>query len=469
MRRFLLLSVCLFATGCGAAQTGEGSTSSAEDKPDLDSVPDLGTRQTGIDWPRFLGPGQNSKSTEVGILTDWPPEGPPIVWQRELGTSYGIGTISRGRFFQFDRHGDVARLTCMHSETGNTLWDFEYVTNYKDLYNYNNGPRCSPTVDGDRVYLFGAEGMLHCVRVTDGKIIWQVDTVREFGVVQNFFGVASTPVVEGDLLIVHVGGSPPESQDVPPGQLGLVEGNGSGVVAFDKLTGEVRYQVSDELASYAVPVVSTIGGRRWCFVFARGGLLGLEPANGTVDFHYPWRAKILESVNASTPVVVGNEVFISETYGPGSSLLAVEPGKFAVVWSDDPRKRVKAMQAHWNTPVYHEGYLYGASGRHSHNAELRCVEWKTGKVMWTVPGHSRSSLLYVDGHMIALSETGVLRLFRANPQKYDELAEVTLRDPADGTQLLDAPAWAAPILSHGLLYVRGADRLVCLELIRAGE
>jgi hypothetical protein len=206
--------------------------------------------------------------------------------------------------------------------------------------------------------------------------------------------------------------------------------------------------------------LATIGGRRWCFVFARGGLIGMEPATGKVDFHYPWRAKILESVNASNPIVVGEQVFISETYGPGSSLLRVKPGGYDVIWTDAPKRRNKSMQCHWNTPIYHDGYLYGCSGRHPNEAELRCVELATGKVMWSQPGLTRSSLLMVDGHFLCLSEIGQLLLLKVNPQKFELVSALDGRDI-----LLEYPCWAAPILSHGLLYVRGKDRLVCLELI----
>ncbi len=315
--------------------------------------------------------------------------------------------------------------------------------------------------------------MLHCLDVAAGRLLWKVDTAEQFGVVQNFFGVGSTPVVERDLLIVQVGGSPPESRRVPPGQLDQVVGASSGIVAFDKLTGKVKYQITDQLASYASPVVATIEGRRWCFVFARGGLVGFEPASGKLDFQFPWRAPILESVNASNPVVVGDLVFISETYGPGSALLKVRPGGYDVVWSDANQRRDKAMKTHWNTPIHHQGYLYGSSGRHEGDAELRCIELATGKILWSEPGLHRASLLEVDGHFVCLSEDGTLRLLKINPEKYDLVSTAILADAAPaagpiglgGRRLLKPPAWAAPVLSHGLLYVRGRDRLVCAELI----
>lgn len=443
-----------------------------------DELPaDLGTRKNGEDWPAFLGPRGDSTSLETGIQTDWKNAPPRIVWQQPLGTGYGMPAIARGRLLQFGRFGNQARLTCSKSETGEELWRFEYPTQYADLYGYNNGPRCMPVVDGGLVYIFGAEGLLHCLRVEDGKPVWKIDTAQQFGVIQNFFGVGSTPLIYGDLLIVQIGGSPPESREAPPGQLDLVRPNGTGVVAFDKRTGQVKYSLGDELASYSSPVVAQIGGRDWGFVFARGGLLAFDPATGKQEFHYPWRAEILECVNASNPVVVDDLVFISECYGPGSSLLKVRPGGCDVVWSDEKRARAKSMQTHWNTVVHRDGYLYGSSGRHTNNAELRCIDLKTGEVKWSEPDLSRSSLLYVDGHFICLTEYGDLLLLKVNPEKFEVVGQLKLLDQSAGPQLpgveprklLNYPAWAAPILSRGLLYVRGEDRLVCLELIPAAK
>ncbi len=445
--------LCLVVLGCSGseAQTKSGGL-----------PPDLRTRQTGSDWPRFLGPTGDSVSAEKGILTPWPAQGPRVVWQKPLGIGYAMPAVSRGRLFHFDRYGNQARLTCCTSETGEELWRFEYPTHYRDKYNYNGGPRCFPVVDGDRVYTYGAEGVLHCLAALNGKLLWKVDTVEDFGVVQNFFGVGSTPVVEGDLLIVQVGGSPKGSD---PDDFGNLKGNGSGVVAFDKHTGKVRYRITDELAGYACPVLATIGGRRWCFVLARGGLIGFEPKSGKVDFHFPWRAESLESVTAANPVVVGDQVLISETYGPGAALLKVRPGGCKEVWSDAAKRRGKSLQCHWNTPVYHDGYVYGCSGRHTENAELRCVELATGKVMWSQPRMTRTSLLMVDGHFLCLGEDGVLYLLKVNPKRYEEVSQVELRLPGKNEPLLEYPCWAAPILAHGLLYVRGNERLVCLELI----
>ena len=459
--RFFIFS-CLAIALTGVASAADDTATSGPDSP---LPPDLGTRRAGVDWPRFLGPTGDGVSPESGVVAPWPKEGPRIVWQTRAVEGYAPPAVSRGRLFVFDRVRGNARLRCLKSETGDPLWAFEYPTDYEDQYNYSGGPRCCPVVDHDRVYIYGPEGMMHCLRAEDGKLVWKKDVSKEFGVVQNFFGVGAAPVVEGDLLIAQVGGSPKGTAETSP-TLDL-QGADSGVVAFDKYTGAVKYHVTDELASYAAPTLATVAGRRWCFVFARGGLIAMDPASGKVDFHYPWRAKILESVNASSPLVVGDRVFISETYGPGAALLEVKRGACKEVWTDADRPRAKAMQCHWNTPIYADGCLYGCSGRHTENAELRCIELATGKVMWSEPGLKRCSLLKVDGHFVCVSEDGALRLLKINRDQYEEESRVDLKRMEEGEEvpLLQYPAWAAPVLSHGLLYLRGRDRLVCLELI----
>lgn len=447
-------------------------------KPDAAFIaadqPDLWTRKTGHDWPWFLGPTHDGVSAETGVISPWPATGLKLVWQRDIGIGYASPSVSRGRLFVFDALGGKNRLACLRAETGDPLWAFEYPSGYQDLYGYDAGPRCCPVIDGDRVYILGPEGVLHCLAAVTGEVLWKVDTQATFGVVQNFFGVGSTPVIEGEVLIAQIGGSPPGSGETIQDQ--KAKPNGTAVVAFDKMTGKVRYQFGDELASYASPLTATINGRRWGFVFARGGLIGFDPLTGTQDFHFPWRSRTFESVNAASPIVFDGKVFLSETYGPGAALLAVKPGGYDVVWSDADRGRGHRLQAHWATPIYADGYLYGCSGRHTSNAVLRCLDAKTGLVKWSVPDLTRTTLLMADGHFVCLGEDGTLRLLKVNPEKYEEISALRYRadgtiagrgDDAEGGGLLKYPCWAAPVLSHGLMYVRGRGRLVCFELIPA--
>lgn len=419
----------------------------------VQELPDLGTRRDGVDWPGFLGPRHDGTSPEKGLIVTWPAAGPRIVWQRPLGEGYAAPVVLKGRLFHVDRFGDQVRLSCVNSETGDELWRFEYATSYRDGYGAGGGPRCCPVADGDRVYVFDPAGILSCVSARDGKLLWKKDTSKDFGVVPNFFGVGSTPIVEGDLLIAMIGGSPPGSPDIATGE---TRGNGSGIVAFDKRTGDVKWRLSDELASYSSPLVATVNGRRRGFAYTRDGLLGFDPAAGKVDFHHPWRARSITTVNIANPVVAGDLVAVSEAYNVGTSVVRLKPGGVEVVW-EDGRKRDRALNAYWNTPIHVGGYLYGSNGMGS-DADLRCVDLADGKVMWSAPELKQCSLTYVDGHFVALGEDGTLRLVRVDPKKCDVVATAAIKG-------IDAPARAAPVLSHGLLYVRGSSTLVCLEVI----
>ena len=462
----LLLAAVLVTGPADLAEAAEGET----------LPPDLRTRTDGIDWPGFLGPNRDSKSPETGIRSDWAGDPPPLLWHRELGEGYAAPSVARGRLFYFTRFGDRARLVAVRAETGEELWRSEYRTGYEDYYGYDGGPRTAPLIDGPRVYAVGADGILRCHRVLDGEVLWERDTHAEYGVQQNFFGVASAPWVEGDLLLVAVGGSPAGAPNIHSGR---VESNGTALVAFDKRTGEERYRLGDDLASYASPVVVDFAGERRGFHFARSGLILFDPKDGREIDGFGWRARRLTSVNAANPVVVGSQVLLTESYEKGAVLLEYvgdpegesqgDPANgasgFRPVWQDGPRNQ--AIAAHWNTPVHHEGVVYVSSGEKSPNAELRAVDWATGEVHWSQSRLARTQLLYVDGHFVVHSEVGDLLLIRATPESYQQVGHVRLQAEVDGrtVDLLRYPAWAAPVLAHGVLYVRGRDRLAALELI----
>ncbi len=433
------------------AQESSGQTASDES---------LWTRD-GVDWPAFLGPDRDGRSAETGLSFDWSTRLPPVVWTRRVGEGYGAGSVANGRYFHFDRVRDQARLTCLNAESGEQLWQFVYATDYEDLYGFDGGPRSSPLIDAGRVYVFGVEGMLHCLSATRGDLIWKLDTARRFGVIQNFFGVGSSPLIHNDLLIVMAGGSPPESRSVPPGQLDRVEPNGTGIVAFDKANGEIRYQSIDDLASYASPVVTEIDGKPTGLAMMRSGLVAFNPANGDPLWTYPFRARKLESVNASTPVVCDRGILITESYGPGGALLplqrlAAEPVQ--PIWADRGR-RDKSLACHWNTPVVIGDYAWASSGEKMSTAELRCVRLSDGTVQWSTPGLTRCSLTVADNHLICLAENGSLLALRADPDQMDVVGKI------EASQLdLVAPCWAAPVLSHGYLYIRDKSRIICLDL-----
>jgi outer membrane protein assembly factor BamB len=421
------------------------------------------------DWVSFLGPSHNGISGETKLLHDWPKEGPPLLWEMSKGTGYSSPAISGAYLVFMHRVGNLERVENLNPQTGDRNWLFTYPTKFEDRYGYNNGPRASPVIDGDRVYTYGAESKLHCLNLKSGAVIWKRDIAAEFKVPQDFFGTANTPLVEGNLLIVNVGA---------PG--------GPTVAAFDKLTGKTVWGAGKDWGpSYASPVPATVHGKRRIFVLAggesrppTGGLLCIDPANGAVDFSYPWRSKSYESVNASSPVVVDNYVFISASYKTGGVLLEITPDfKPKVVWTK------LDFGMHFSTPVYKDGYLYGFEGRNEPDASLVCVEFKTGKEMWRIVhewdetfevGGSkktqkmspyRGTLLLADGSFLATGEFGHLMWLDLTPKGFKELKRAWL--------FAGRETWNLPVLSHGLLYITQntrdalngvSPRLLCYDL-----
>lgn len=440
----------------GPASLPTVATTSA-DSPETKNSPlsDIPNSRQGVDWPRFLGATYDNVSPEKGIQP-FPRNGLRKLWECELGIGYPPPAIAGGRLFHFDRFGNNCRLTARNAETGAFLWKYEYPTDYVDRYGYDPGPRAAPTVDGDRVFAYGPEGVLICVRVTDGKLIWSVNTKQKIFFHQNFFGVGSAPLADGDRVLIALGGSekgprPIDFRDVKP--------NGTAIVALDRETGKIQYASMNELSSYSSPILATMNGQKIGLYFARGGLLGFDPQRGKQLFHYPWRAKIEESVNASNPVVVGNRILITESYAVGSACLEFDGERLKELWTDaDKDLSDKSLMCHWNTPIHVDGYVYGCHGRHTADAEIRCVELATGEVKWRLRRTTRCSLLLVDGHFLSLAESGEVRLFKANPQKYEEVSRWEIPE-------LRYPCWAPPVLSRGLLYLRGEGKLVCYELI----
>jgi outer membrane protein assembly factor BamB len=418
------------------------------------------------DWTSFLGPAHNATSAETRLSRTLPP---PLVWEFGKGTSYTSPAVVGDRLLFVHRIADEEIVECMHAETGARHWSFRYATDFEDRYGYNNGPRSSPVVDGERVYTVGAQGQLHCLELRSGKLVWGRNIAAEYKVPQDFFGTASTPLVEGTLLILNVGA---------PG--------GPCVVGLDKTTGREVWRAGKEWGpSYASPVPAAVHGRRRIFVFAggestppTGGLLSIDPANGRVDFSFPWRSRSYESVNASCPVVFDNKVFVSASYRTGGALLEIRPDfTHRVIWT------TQEFGLHWNTPIYRNGFLYGFDGRNEPDASLACVDAASGKVVWRATpewnetfnvggtrrqqllGTYRGSLLAVDGQFLCLGEMGHLVWMDLSPKGYKELSHAWLFAARE--------SWALPVLSRGLLYVvqntrdvvNGAGpRLLCYDM-----
>jgi len=436
MRLWILLGFCVGWIGCAKSETpvqGAGSARAASSQPKVGAAPAPGE---GEDWPAFMGPRHDGTSLETGLLKSWPPEGPPKVWERDLGRSYSAPVTTRGRLIVFHRLGNEEVVEALDAKTGKPIWESAYPTRYVDRYGYNKGPRSSPAIDGDRVYTFGAEGTLSCFDFGSGDVIWQRPINKDYNVAQNFFGVGTAPVIDGDLILLNAGGR-----------------NGAGIIAVDKKSGKTVWETSNDEASYSTPRIAAIGGRRMGIFFTRQGLLVADVATGEQITRYPFRSKINESVNAAMPVVIEDYVFLSATYNTGAVLLRLEADGLKEIWKDR-----LAMQNHWATSIHHQGYLYGMDGRHESGSNFRCIDFMTGEVRWKADeGLGRAAFIMAEGNLIAIGERGILALIEVNPDRYIEIARAKVLNPR-------FDCYTPPVLSHGLLYVRNEIHLVCLDL-----
>jgi outer membrane protein assembly factor BamB len=384
------------------------------------------------DWPQFLGPKRDGTSSETGLRTDFPRGGPPVVWEHDVGAGYSSPVIADGKLILFHRVGNDDVVQCLDAATGKELWRHAYATDYRDRLGKGDGPRATPVIDHGRVYTVGAQGHLLCLELSSGKKVWEHSLLKDYVIPASWFGVGSTPLVEGDLLLVNVGGE------------------GAGVVAFNKTDGKEVWKATEQGASYSSPVAADIDGVRHALFLTRLGLLSLDPQKGTVRFHMRWRSRFDASVNAATPVVNGDQIFLSACYDTGAILLKATKSKVEEVWRSND-----ALLCHFGTPVLVSGHLYGFDGRQEEGARLRCIDWKTGKVNWTKDDFGCGSIVAASGMLIVLSEYGDLVLIEPTPTTYREKARA---------KVLSKPCRSNLALADGRLYARDGKKLVCWNL-----
>jgi outer membrane protein assembly factor BamB len=386
----------------------------------------------GADWPQFRGPHRDGTSPETGLAGAWPQEGPPVVWQKKVGAGYSGPVVAGERVIGFHRLGDNDIVECWGAAKGQPLWQFAYPTGYEDDFGKGNGPRSTPVVAGGRVYTLGAEGTLHCLDLEKGKKVWGKSILKEYDVPKNYFGVGTSPLVEGKLVLVNVGGKR------------------AGIVAFDRETGKEVWKATGDGASYSSPVAATIGGARRVIFFTREGIVCLDPAGGKVLYRKRWRARFDASVNAASPVVVKDLVYFSASYETGAILLRLKKDGAEEIWKGDD-----ILSNHYETSIYRAGNLYGFDGRQETGARFRCVNFKTGEVRWTENGFGCGSMILADGKLFVLTEKGDLVLVEPSAKAYREKARVSL---------LSTPCRAPMALAHGRLYLRDDKRLLCLDV-----
>ena len=386
------------------------------------------------DWPQILGPSRDGVYAGPPLADQWAAGGPRVVWRKAVGHGLSGPVVTGGRVILFHRIGNREVVEAMSTATGATEWRYDYPTTYSDDFGFDDGPRAVPVVAGDVVYTYGAEGQLHAVRVTNGEHLWHVDAMRKYQVPKNFFGAGGSPVVEGGRVIANVGGPM------------------AGIVAFDAMAGRELWIATNDGASYSSGIMTTIGGERVALFLTRAGVVGVIASTGAIVLQRPWRSRSASSVNAASPLVIGDRLFVSAEYGPGAGAFRMDGRTLTELWSSND-----VLSNHYATSVHRDGILYGYHGRQELGPSLRAVELATGKVRWTVEGFRAGSITLAGDRLILMRESGELVMADATPERFRALASAKVLPPT---------VRALTAMAGGFLYVRNDETLVCLDLRR---
>lgn len=395
------------------------------------------------DWPRWGGPRGDETWRGPKLRAEWPRGGLTRVWRRDLGGGYGGVAVVGERGFVLDRQAgppERERLLCFRPQTGETLWEIEYPVEYGNL-DYGNGPRSTPTIDGEQVYMLGALGTLACLEAATGRVVWSRDLKRAEGAVIPTWGLAASPVIYGDLVIVHPG----------------VPADGC-VMAFDRHSGAERWRCGDDPAGYATPVVIDAPSGPQVVCWSPEHILGIDPTSGRLEWKVPY--KVTYGVSIATPIYRENLLFVTG-YWEGSKAvrLGKTPGDVELAWEEN--RNLRGLMAQ---PIYRDGHVYSIDKQFG----LTCFELSTGAKKWdcgnTVVARGRNpqatlTWLEDDDRAILLNESGDLILARLNPRGYHELSRSSIIARKEGS-----PIWAHPAYAGSRVYARSDSELVCVEL-----
>ena len=384
------------------------------------------------DWPQLLGPTRDGAYTGSDIAEVWPKEGPRRVWQRTSGEGYAGPSVGDGKVLLFHRVADKETVEAMETGTGKVLWTFAYPTRFQDGTRIDNGPRATPTIAGGRVYTLGPDGQLHCLDFKTGEKVWMRDLRKEFGVEKKWHGMACSPLIDGDALFLNVGGT-----------------NHASLAAFNRTTGSLIWTNGRDKFSCSTPVLATFEGKRHLLCVTRGSFRAADPESGATLFHHPFQSTDRGSVNAASPVVIGDRIFISAGYGLGGQLLRPAAGKPEVLWS------TKEMANQYATSIHWEGHLYGIHGQVESSFDLRCVDVKSGKVVWNERHFGAANLLRIGSDLLILTYNGELVRAPASPEGFK---------PKARAQIMPFGIRAYPALADGFLYARSTRQMACFDL-----
>ena len=382
--------------------------------------------QTAGNWPQWRGPNRDGISKETGLLKQWPAEGPPLAWKATgAGRGYSSFAIANGNLYTMGLRGDREFVMAFDVATGKEVWATPHGSAFRN--DRGDGPRGTPTIDGERIYALGGNGDLSALDTRTGKIVWSKNILRDFGGSNITWGISESPLVLGNKVLVNAGG------------------HDASIVALNKANGSVIWKSQSDEAGYSSAMPVDVNGITQVVFFTAQRAVGLDSKDGRLLWEYAKPAN--RTSNAATPIVRANRIFISSDYGTGGGVIEIKPDNKAqeVYFTRD-------MKNHHSSSVLIGDYLYGFS-----SSILTAMKFDTGELAWRDRSVGKGSLVYADGHLYLLSENGVVGLVEATPTGYKEKGRFRIQQDS-------LPTWAHPVVAGGRLYLRDQDTIYAYDV-----
>lgn len=395
----------------------------------VSSVSGSVSNRAADDWPQWRGPRRDGVSAEKGLLKAWPSGGPPLAWTASgAGDGYSSFAVANGRLFTLGARGNTEYVIAYDVPSGRQLWEVAHGRRFNN--DRGDGPRGTPTVDGDRLYAYGASGDLAAMDAASGKVFWKVNVLEKFGGSNISWGLSESPLVLDDRVLLNAGAP------------------GASIVALRKGDGALLWKSESDEAGYSSAVLHEIGGVRQAIFFTGRRALGIEVESGRLLWSYDQVAN--RTANIATPIVRRNRVFLSSDYGTGAALLELTPANSGITAREVYFTR--DMRNHHASSVLVGEHLYGFSG-----AILTAMNFNSGQVAWRDRSVGKGSVVFADERLYLFSEGGTVGLAEANPTAYREHGRFQLKTGS-------LPTWSHPVVSGGKLFLRDQDRIYAYDI-----
>ena len=382
--------------------------------------------QSAANWPQWRGPNRDGISKETGLLKQWPAEGPPLVWKASgAGGGYSSFSVANGKLYTMGLRGDREFVIAFDVATGKEAWSTAHGGAFRN--DRGDGPRGTPTVDGDRVYALGGDGDLSALDARSGKIVWSKNVLKEFGGSNITWGISESPLVLENKVLVNAGGP------------------GASIVALNKANGALIWKSQSDKAGYSSAIPLQVNGTTQVVFFTGQRAVGLDAKDGRLLWEYGKPSNRV--ANIATPIARANRVFISSDYGTGGGVVEIgaDNGAKEIWFTQD-------MRNHHSSSVLIGDHLYGFS-----SAILTAMRFDTGEIAWRDRSVGKGSLVFADGHLYAFSEKGVVGLVEATPTGYKEKGRFQIQQG-------NLPTWTHPVVVGGRLYIRDQDTIYAYDV-----